>query len=396
MMAQREYAYNFCGHERVLHNVDACRALPLEMDRHGYRRAFLVCSHSLNTKTDVIRSLVASLGDRLVGMTDKVGEHAPIANVLAAAIQARDAGADVIISVGGGSVIDLCRGMQLCISEDIYTQSELLKCQFQMTAAGPVSGSKAPAAIRQICIPTTLATAEWTSVTTPVDEETHLKATFLVPMGGPQVILYDPEILGQTPAHLILSTAIRGLDHAINTRCAVSQHPLASRLAEDAIKLYVENLPLLKQDGSNRDTLSSCQLATWYTGMGQMSVMHGFSHFMVHVVGPYARVSHGDAACVLMLAQAKWLEGYVDESHKRIKAILGKEDLTVYRILHDLLDSLGMPKTLGDLGISRAQADKLAELALQHPLVTLNNVRPIETLDDVKAVMALAQSVQEQ
>ena len=47
-------------------------------------------------------------------------------------------------------------------------------------------------------------------------------------------------------------------------------------------------------------------MATWYTGMGQfsMSHYHGFSHFMVHVLAPHARVGHSDAACVLMLAQA--------------------------------------------------------------------------------------------
>lgn len=391
---QREYACVFAGHERVLHNADAIQALPREMARSGYEKAFIVCSKTLNTKTEIIRDLEASLGENWVATTDEVGEHAPISNVLAAAIKLRDSGADVIVGVGGGSVIDFCKMLQLCHSEGAYTKEALLTYQMKITNDGIAFGSTATPSIRQFIIPTTLATAEWTLGTTPVDEQTGLKARFAVPLGGSQVLFYDPTILSRTPKHLLLSTAIRGLDHAINTRCSTEPHPVANVLTERAISLYIENLPLLNEDQTNLEVLTNCQLATWCTAMCKQNVPDGFSKWMVHIVGPYAHVAHSDAACVLMLAQAKWLEGYADESHGAIKQAINRPDESLHDILLDLLTKLDMPLTLDDLGIGRELVEEMAGHAMNHPFVTKNNLRPITTKDDIMAVMSLAREAQ--
>ncbi|BDB28348.1 hypothetical protein CTP10_R57590 [Cupriavidus sp. P-10] len=258
--------YRFTGHERVFHNVSAIDALPDVLALFGYRRVFVVCSRSIRTKTTWIDRLQARLGELIVGLTDEVGEHSPLSNVLKAARQVREARADVIVSVGGGSVMDMCKAMQLCISENACDRESLLRLQFVLSADGTemLTTSHAPAAIRQIAIPTTLATSEWTPVSTPVDDQTRLKARFVVPDGSPQAILYDPALLRQTPVRLLWSTGVRGLDHAINTACSSSPHPFASLLAEQAIALYLRHLPQLA-DASAPEALAAftqCPLAT--------------------------------------------------------------------------------------------------------------------------------------
>jgi maleylacetate reductase len=382
--------YRFTGHERVLHNVVASQALPELMDWFGYRRAFVVCSRTLNIRSDVIANLVAALGDRCVGLTDKVGEHSPLSNVLAAARRAADLDADVIVSVGGGSVMDMCKTMQLCISEQAFERERLLQLQMHMSADGTemLSGTTAAPRIRHIAIPTTIATSEWTPVSTPVDDQTHLKARFVVPEGAPRGIVYDPALLARTPLSLLLSTGVRGLDHAINTACSLHPHPFASLLAEKAIQLYVENLPRLR-DSSDTEAFTNCQLATWYTGMGQMSVPHGFSHWMVHIVGPLGGVAHSDAACVLMLAQARWLERHAKEQHARMLQLLNRRE-SFADVLEGLLVQLDMPRTLADLGLKDEQIESFIQPALDHPQVTHNNLRPIRTAADIRAVLALA------
>jgi maleylacetate reductase len=387
----RQYRYRFTGHERVLHNVRAHEALPDLLTLFNYERVFIVCSKTLKAKTEVVERIVASLGDKLVGLTDDVGEHSPLSNVLKAARQVHEANADVLVSIGGGSVMDMVKAMQLCLAEGAFDRDTLLKYQFVLSEDGTemLTTSTARPTIRQIAIPTTLATSEWTPVSTPIDEVTHLKARFVVPEGSPQAIIYDPEILAQTPLHLLLSTGIRGLDHAINTACSSSPHPFASLLAEKAIQLYVENLPRLR-DKDNQAAFTDSQLATWYTGMGQMSVPHGFSHWMVHIVGPLASVAHSDAACVLMLAQAKWLDGWATAQHDRVRAALRKTGQPFHEILHELLLELGMPTALEDLGLQRGEMEAMIEAALRHPMVTLNNIRPIKTADDLRAIMELA------
>ncbi len=128
--------YRFSGHERILHRTSAYKGLPELMDWFGYSRAYIVCSRTLNTRTDVIRRLAAALGERCAGITDAVGEHSPLSNVLAAAREAHALDADVIVSVGGGSVMDMCKTMQLCISEQVFDRSSLLQLQMKMSADG--------------------------------------------------------------------------------------------------------------------------------------------------------------------------------------------------------------------------------------------------------------------
>ncbi len=382
--------YRFSGHERILHRTPAYEGLPDLMDWFGYSRAFIVCSRTLNTRTDVISRLAAALGDRCVGITDAVGEHSPLSNVLASAREAHALNADVIVSVGGGSVMDMCKAMQLCITEQVFDREALLKLQMKLSADGTevVAATRTTPSIRHIAIPTTLATSEWTPVSTPIDERTHLKARFLITDGAPHGIIYDPELLSRTPLSLLLATGIRGLDHAINTACSTQPHPLASVLAQKAIQLFIENLPRLK-DVSDLEAFSNCQLATWYTGMGQLSVPHGFSHWMVHIVGPLANVSHSEAGCVLMLAQARWSEQQASLQHGNVLSLLGRSGLFA-DVLDELLADLGLPRNLQDLGISAEQIEAFIQPALDHPQVTRNNLRPITTAEDLRAVLRLA------
>jgi maleylacetate reductase len=384
--------YRFDGHERVLYKVNTELALPDIIDWFDYKRAFIVCSRTLNRRTDLIVKIMSALNGRCIGVTDEVGEHSPLSNVIAAAKRIANEEADVIISVGGGSVMDMCKAIQLCISERVFDRDGLLKLQMKMSADGTemLTTSSAVPTIRQIAVPTTLATSEWTPVSTPIDDETHLKARFVVPHGAPQAIIYDPALLARTPESLLLSTGIRGLDHAINTACSLHPHPFASLLAEKAIQLYVENLPRLR-DKNNLEAFSNCQLATWYTGMGQMSVPHGFSHWMVHIIGPLAGVPHSDAACVMMRAQARWLDGHAIDQHERMLGLLHRTG-PFSEVLDDLLEKLQMPRTLSDLGLNDDQIESFIGPALAHPQVTKNNLRPITTADDLRAVLELARS----
>ena len=386
--------FRFSGHERILHRTSAYKGLPELMDWFGYRRAYIVCSRTLNTRTDVIRRLATALGERCVGITDAVGEHSPLSNVLAGAREAHALDADVIVSVGGGSVMDMCKTMQLCISEQVFDRSNLLQLQMKMSADGTevIAASRTSPRVRQIAIPTTLATSEWTPVSTPIDEQTQLKARFLTTDGSPRGIVYDPELLARTPLSLLLATGIRGLDHAINTVCSTQPHPFASLMAEKAVQLYVQNLPRLR-DSTDLEAFSNCQLATWYTGMGQLSVPHGFSHWMVHIVGPLANIPHSEAACVLMLAQARWSERHAAVQHGNVLRLLGRSG-SFADVLDGLLADLGLPRSLQDLGLSAEQVESFIQPALDHPQVTRNNLRPITTVADLRAVLRLADRTQ--
>jgi maleylacetate reductase len=381
----------FGGCDDVYHNAEAAAVLPDIIRTRDYRRVFIISSRTINRKTPVVRVIEKSMDGFVVGLTDEVGEHAPLENVIKAAKAVRDARADAILAIGGGSVLDLAKVVALCITEKAFTCETLLAIQSKIDVAQKqiTTSTYHWPEIPIIAIPTTMATAEWTFGATPMDEQSRLKARYNFFGAGPRIIIYDPEIVAQTPRRLLFATAVRGLDHAINTRCAVEPHPMASPIAEQAVKLFIENLPRLKANLSDRVAMTNCQLATSFSGITMAATIHGFSHWMVHVIGPYAGVGHSEAACILMLAQARWLEGYANEEHRALKRLLNREQEPLHKILKELLDRLEMPTTFQDIGVTSEQLDEMAPLALDHPLATKHNIRPIISAKDVRAVLEL-------
>ncbi|HSW15785.1 MAG TPA: iron-containing alcohol dehydrogenase [Ramlibacter sp.] len=383
------------GVERVLHDVRAASVLQGLLQRYGWQRAAIVCSRTLRQRTAAVQEVEAALGERAVLVFDEVGEHAPMGNVLRAAEALRAVRADAIVAIGGGSVLDFCKFVQIALSENARTRDELHRLEWRMAADGSeiLPGSLAPPVIRQIAVPTTLATAEWTAGGTPVDETTRVKARIAGVRAAPVAIVYDPDLLALTPYSLLAATAVRGLDHAINTALAERPHPLAGLLAEKAVALYFDALPRLKRSTVDRAALSDCQLATWATGLGQttMATLHGFSHWMTHIVAPLAGIAHSDAACVLMLAQARWFGPVARPRYEALLRAMGRaSDVPFADLLHSLLLELELPTTLGAIGIDDALIERSIPLALQHPLVTRHNLRPIRTAQDIRDVLALA------
>ena len=89
------------------------------MDRLGASRAFLMVSGTLNRETDEIENIRRALGSRCVGTFDAMPAHTPRAAVIAATDQARAAKADLIVTVGGGSITDGAKAVQLCLANDV-------------------------------------------------------------------------------------------------------------------------------------------------------------------------------------------------------------------------------------------------------------------------------------
>src|SRR4051812_130532 len=85
------------------------------------QRVFLMVSGTLQRQTDEIDKIRRALGNRCVGVFDRMPAHTPRLAVIAAAEQAREAGTDLIVTVGGGSITDGAKAVQLCLANDIRT-----------------------------------------------------------------------------------------------------------------------------------------------------------------------------------------------------------------------------------------------------------------------------------
>jgi maleylacetate reductase len=111
--------------EEVVYGRPAAEAVAELVERQGASRVFLMVSGTLNRETDEIEKLRRALGNKCVGTFDRMPAHSPRSAVIAAAEQARAAGADLIVTLGGGSITDAAKAVQLCLSNDVRTPEEM-------------------------------------------------------------------------------------------------------------------------------------------------------------------------------------------------------------------------------------------------------------------------------
>jgi maleylacetate reductase len=111
----------FGAMDEVVFGRPASEVIVEQMDRLHAARAFLMVSGTLNRETDVIETIRRALGSRCVATFDAMPPHTPRAAVIAATNQARAANADLIVTIGGGSITDGAKAVQLCLANDVST-----------------------------------------------------------------------------------------------------------------------------------------------------------------------------------------------------------------------------------------------------------------------------------
>ena len=153
----------FTGMERVVFGRPAAEAVAETADRLGARRVFILAGRTLNRETDAVRQIAGALGAHYTGTHDEMPAHSPRDAVIACANKARDAGCDLLLSVGGGSATDGGKAVTICLEHDIREPDGLEPFR---TVVDEITGKRsfpqyrAPR-VRQICVPTTLSGGEF-------------------------------------------------------------------------------------------------------------------------------------------------------------------------------------------------------------------------------------------
>ena len=285
--------------DRVIYGAGSLADLPQAVERLGVKRAFVITGRTLATKTEWISRVKGLLGDRCAGVFGEASQHVPKRTILDATAQARDAQADCLVSVGGGSPIDTAKGMALCLAEGIRDEAGLNRYATPHRTGGsePFQASRP---LPQIAIPTTLSAGEHTGQFGTTDETARRKDGAGHPLLVPRVVILDPEISRDTPEWLWASTGIRALDHAVERFYSPTHQPLTDVLCLEAIRLLVRDLPVTLHTPGNLDTRLACQLAAWFSLFGAFNARTGLSHAIGHQLGGRCGVPHGQTSCVIL------------------------------------------------------------------------------------------------
>jgi len=224
---------------RVYHDVSVAEALPGEISTAA--RIALVTTRSL-VKSRIAESVREALGARLVAESAAMRAHSPVEDVLALAALLRESRAELVVCLGGGSVIDGAKVACLAVWRGITDGPSLIAAAVSRGASAGAWDGAAPSP-RLVAVPTTLSAAEFAPAAGYTDVVEGRKYRALDPWMVPRAVLLDPAATLETPAELFLSSGIRALDHAAERWCALEPAPFSDAVSRQAMLMLAEGLP---------------------------------------------------------------------------------------------------------------------------------------------------------
>ena len=221
------------------------------VSRAGAKRPFVICSPSINKRTDIVRRLEKTLGPTLAGVFDQIEKDCPYPNVCAARDAAREAKADLLIAVGGGSVLVATRAVAIFLGEErdpfeLMTQYPADKPAYSPRLAAP----KLPI----VNVPTTPTSAMNRAGTGLKNDDLDHRMEYFDPKTRPQAILLDYEVLMTTPSSSHRSTATTVFSSLVGAIAAPESNPLVEGDRLQAFRLAFRAYSALAQ---NRDDAAS-------------------------------------------------------------------------------------------------------------------------------------------
>ncbi len=383
--------YRYPHMERVIYGSPLAEVLGTEVDRLEARAVYVLASGSLTRDTDVVTTIRRVLGNRCAGVAARIGAHTPRADVVEAANAAREAGADLLLTVGGGSITDAAKMVGLCLGNDVMEPSALDAYRAVVASDG---STRRPAVnapgVRFIAIPTTLSAGEFNASAGCTDTTRHVKESFAHPLMAPRTVILDPSVTVHTPAWLWLSTGIRAVDHAVEDLCSVNGQPMSDAASIHALRLLATGLRAVKSNPSDVASRLDCQLGAWMSMVGaQTGVTKGASHGIGHVLGGTAGVPHGYTSCVMLPHVLRFNYEVNAERQALVSEALGKPDAPAADVVATLIADLGLPSRLRDVGVKEDQLDVIAEHAM-HDRWVHTNPRKIDGPATVRTLLDAA------
>jgi len=378
--------------ERVYFGEPLVDALATEVERLNARSVFVMASASLTASTDYEAKVRAALGGRLVGWVTGMPAHTPRQAVLDMARAAQSAQADLIVTFGGGSLTDAGKMVRLALQHNFAQLSDFDALRTVVNADGARLQPQVQApSIAQISIPTTLSGGEFNVSAGCTDTQKQVKHAYRHERLIPVAVILDPAATVRTPPWLWLSTGMRAVDHAVETLCSLHGNHQADGAALNGLKLLAAALPLCQADSSNLSARLDCQIGAWQSmEHHQSGVPMGASHGIGHVLGGTCGVPHGHTSCVMLPAVLRWNASVNGAQQATISQAMGQAGAHGGDVVESFVRNLGQPTRLSEVGVGPECFDEIAHNAM-HDHYIHTNPRPIESVEQVKEILTLAQ-----
>ncbi|KWV48420.1 Maleylacetate reductase [Bradyrhizobium macuxiense] len=323
---------------RVVFGAGTISQVGVEMKRLECRKALILTTPQQREDGE---ALAARIGGSGAVVFSGATMHTPVDVTRKALEVYESADADCVISLGGGSSIGLGKAIALRTGVD------------------------------QIAVPTTYAGSEMTDILG--ETQNGEKTTRRDPAILPETVIYDVDFTMTLPKSMTVSSGMNSIAHAAEALYASDRNPILSMMAADAIKSLAAALPAVAADPADRNGRAEALYGAWLSGAVLGGTSMALHHKLCHVLGGSFDTPHAETHAILLPHTVGFNAAAVDELLKPISDAL--DGTTPGKALHRFAIRLEAPTKLKELGLSEADLDRAAEIAVKNPYF---NPRPFD------------------
>ena len=242
---------------RLYSGADALENLPAELKRNKSQRAFIVCGRTVSRKTDLIARMQRIMGSACAGVFDEVEKDSTLPSILRATEAARAANADLLISVGGGSVTQGTRVVSILLAEKGKPHDLITQYPDNAPAISPkLSAPKIPI-INVLTVPTTAQNRGGSALR---DDTLDHRMEFFDPKTRPKAIFWDADALLTAPASLIRTAGTSVYWRSVMNLGWTEVNPLLEGVRLQAYRLTSRALPKISDSGDAASRIELCEI----------------------------------------------------------------------------------------------------------------------------------------
>ena len=369
MAYDKDLSFIYKNPTRVVFGVNSLRDLGPEVDELKCARAFVVSDQGVR-EAGLTEKVEQALGKRWVGTFDECPQDSGLHIVNQAADKAKEKEADILVSVGGGSVIDTAKGMAILLKEGGKIEDHYGLQLFTRPQTPHVA------------IPTTAGTgSEVTWALVVKDWDKNQKILLGDDHIIPNTAILDPVLTQGLPPMITAFTGMDALTHAIEAIHALQAEPIADTMAFGAIRMIVEYLPKCVENGDDIFARGQQQIAATIAGAAFGNAQIGLVHATAHSAGALFKVPHGLANSILL---PYCMEYNMDECADRYAFVadamgvkekgMSDEEASQAAIeaIFALTKKIGLPQKLSEAGVEESGLEAIAELSLSDGSIVYN------------------------
>ena len=366
-----------------------CREeLANEVKARGYKKALLV-SDKVLAECGVLGKVKEVLDKAEIAYEEftDIKQNPTIKNCKDGLETFNKVGADFIIAVGGGSVIDTAKAVAIVKNNPEFVDIRSLE------GVAPTHSKCVPI----IALPTTCGTAAEVTINYVItDEENNRKMVCVDPKDIPLVAIVDAELMASMPPKLIASTGMDALTHAIEGYITKGAHTISDMFEIKSIELIAKHLRGAVTDRNMTD-MDGMSIAQYVAGMGFSNVGLGIVHSMAHPLGAVFDIPHGVANALLLPIVMEFNMSACIEKYGDIARAMGVDTIGMTKeeaaraaveAVRKLSKDISIPQTLREISIKREDLPRLAKDALAD-VCTGGNPKDV-VLEDILSLYEIA------